>query len=414
MNSQEKQQLRAAKHYVYYPEEGNIPTYLAYGFRPVFLLLAPYMLVTILLWGLVWTGVIRLPFLNDILTWHIYELLFGVLTAGTMAFFTTGLPELFPGMVPLVGRRLWFLLLLWVAGRVSFWTIDYTGLLLTAILNLAMLAWVIWYARDALLDKLQRHASLAYTLLVLFGIEAWFFAAKGGLVATSGFKILKVALGAIVVLILFTLRRVNMEAINGIMEDEEIDDVYIARPPSTNLAVFAVTVFTIVEFFFPNNSTLGWLGLAAGASILGITSDYLLKDESILHLPYVWYLSSIFFMLGIGYGLMGWDLLNPSIDGLNHFRHFVTVGGVGLSYLMIMLIVSQVHTGRILKASISTHLMVLFLLLAAVLRGGIPFFPAYSKGLYFWSSIAWTLPFILYIKTCFRYLWTPRADGIAG
>jgi len=70
-------------------------------------------------------------------------------------------------------------------------------------------------------------------------------------------SILKVALGAIVVLILLAMRRVNMEAINELMEDKEIDDIYIARPPVTNLAVFAVIIFTVVELLYPNNSALG-------------------------------------------------------------------------------------------------------------------------------------------------------------
>ena len=65
-------------------------------------------------------------------------------------------------------------------------------------------------------------------------------------------------------------------------EDKDIDDIYIARPPVTNLAIFTVILFTIVEFLYPENSSLGWLGFAAGAAILGITSDYKLKDEFIL------------------------------------------------------------------------------------------------------------------------------------
>ena len=412
--NQEEQKLHATNHYLYYPDEKGVPAFLAYGFRPVFLLLAPYMVISMILWGLVWSGTIQISFMNDTLTWHIYEMLFGILTAGVMAFLTTGLPELFPGMIPFIGKRLALIITLWVAGRVSFWMIDITGIWLTATLNLSMLFWLIWFAKEVVLDKLQRHASLGYTLVAIFAIEVWFFASKLGYATTDGMSILKVAVGAIVVLILLAMRRVNMEAINELMEDREIDDIYIARPPLTNLAVFTVIIFTVAEFFYPANSALGWLGLATGFAIIGITRDYILEDKNILNQAYVWYLAAIFLMLGTGYALMGWDLLNESIYGINHFRHFITTGGLGLAYLMIMIIISWIHTGRHLTENIYTHLMVIGIVVATLMRGLIPFFEEYMSELYLWSSVVFTLPFLIYIWVFFGFLVKPRADGIKG
>ncbi len=414
MEENKEQKLHATNHYLHYPDEKNVPPFLAYGFRPVFLLLAPYMVISMILWGLVWSGTISIPFMNDTLTWHVYEMLFGILTAGVMAFLTTGLPELFPGMVPFIGRRLWWIMALWLAGRVSFWLIDVTGVYLTAILNLAMLGWLIWFAKDVVLDKLQRHASLGYVLVTIFGIEVWFFASKIGFATTDSMSILKVALGAIVTLILLAMRRVNMEAVNELMEDKEIDDIYIARPPLTNLAVFTVSIFTIVEFLYPTNTALGWIGLATGAAILAITSDYILEDKNILNQSYVIYLAPIFMMLSAGYALMGWDILNDNIYGINHFRHFVTSGGLGLAYLMIMIIIGWIHTGRHLTSNIYIHIMVLLIIIATLMRGLIPFFETYTSELYLWSSIIWTIPFMIYIKVFFGFLVTPRADGIKG
>ena len=410
-----EEKLHATNHYAFYPdEEKNIPPYLAYGFRPVFLLLAPYMVISMVLWGLVWGGVLNIPFMNDTLTWHVYEMLFGVLTAGVMAFLMTGLPELFPGMVPFVGKRLKYIMALWIAGRVSFWFIDFVGVYLVAFLNLSMLLWLIWFAKDVVLDPLQRHSSLGYTLVAIFAIECWFFLSVAGVVDVYSMDILKVALGAIVVLILLALRRVNMEAVNEMMEDKGIDDIYVSRPPLTNLAVFIVSIFTIVEFFFPENRALGWIGLAAAASILAILNDYSLEDEFILNQPYVLYLGSIFVMFALGYGLMGWDLLNDNIYALNHFRHFITSGGLGLSYLMIMIIIGWIHTGRHLTVNIYIHLMVILMIAATFIRSLIPFYEEYSTYMYMSSAILWAIPFVLYMKVFFKFLITPRADGILG
>jgi len=414
-NTEEKQQiLHATSHYLYYPDEKNVPPYLAYGFRPVFLLLAPYMIISMLLWGLVWSGTVNIPFMDNVLVWHVYEMIFGILTAGVLAFLSTGLPELFPGTVPFIGKKLKYAVILWLAGRVSFWFIDITGVYIAAILNLTMLGWLLWFARSAVLDKLQRHASLGYTLLSLFIIEAWFFASMAGHAETSPIEILNVALGASVILILLALRRVNTEAVNELMEDKGIDDVYVARPPLTNLGIFTVMAFTTVEFFFPENSALGWLGLAAGAAVLAITNDYILKDKFILNQPYVIYLALIFIMLGAGYAMMGWDILNKDISGINHFRHLITSGGYSLAYLMVMIIIGWIHTGRHLTSNIYTHTMVGFVVIAALMRSLIPFYEEYSHELYLYSSIVWTLPFMLYLKLFFSFLRSPRADGIKG
>ena len=356
--NEEKEVLHATNHYLYYPDEKDVPTYLAYGFRAIFLVFAPYVLINMILWGLVWSNVISLDFIGDTLTWHIYEMTYGLVTAGTLAFLATGLPELFPGLVPLIGRQLKYVIILWLLGRVSFWLVDFTGIYLTAFFNLAMLGWLIWFARFAVLDKLQRHASLGYTAVALFIVEVWFFASQLGFASTSGMEILKVALGLIVVLVLLALRRVNMEAINELMEDKGIDDVFISRPPKTNIAVFAVLAFTIVEFLYPNNSALGWIGFGVAAAILGVTSEYKLEDEFILNQPYVIYLGTIYVLFSAGYGLMAWDLLNPDIYAINHFRHFITSGGIGLSYIAVMLIISWVHTGRKLTSNLYTHMMV--------------------------------------------------------
>ena len=414
-HEEEKQQiLHATNHYLYYPDEKDVPAYLAYGFRPVFLLLAPYMIISMLLWGLVWSGAINIPFMDNVLVWHVYEMLFGILTIGALAFLSTGLPELFPGLVPLIGKRLKYVVLLWIAGRVSFWLVDVTGVYLTAILNLSMLGWLIWFGKRAVLDRLQRHASLGYTLLALLIIETWFFASMAGYAQTDPMEILKIALGGHVVLILLALRRVNMEAVNELMDDKGIDDVYVSRPPLTNLALFSVILFSVVEFLYPANSALGWIGLAAGAAVLAITNDYILKEKFILNQPYVIYLSLIFILTGAGYALMGWAILSEQTDDLSHFRHFITSGGIGLAYVMVMMIISWIHTGRHLTSNIYTHLMVATVVLATLMRGLIPFFESYSHELYLYSSLIWTLPFLIYIKLFFKFLTAPRADGIKG
>jgi len=404
----------ATKHYAYYPDEKDVPTYLAYGFRPVFLLLAPYIVISSILWGLVFSGVIPF-FSSDTLTWHIYEFLYGIGTAGIMAFIFTGIPELYPGMVPFVGKRLKYITLLWLSGRISFWFTDYISIYVVFLLNISVLSWIIFWAfKPVVLDKLQRHSSIAYTILTLLILQIWFFFSQMGFVETSSMQILKIALGTFMVLTLLALRRVNMESINEIMEDKDIDDIFLARAFRYNLAIFTVVLYTSVEFLYPNTSSLGWIGFACACAILSILNDYILKYESILFEPFVIYLALVSILMALGYGFMGFDILDESIYGINHFRHFLTSGAFGLAFFIVMVVISTVHTGRQLSSNIYVVCGVLLILSATFIRSMIPFFEEYISEAYMISSILWALPFILYMKKYYPYLLAKRADGILG
>ncbi len=411
--SEGSKNTNATKHYLYYPDEENIPTYLAYGFRAVFLLLAPYIVISSLLWGITWAGFIT-PF-EDILTWHIYEFLFGTGIAGIMAFIFTGIPELFPGMIPFVGKRLKIIVAIWLLGRISFWLMDFLGVYIVWFINIIPLIWIIlWAFKPVVLDPLQRHSSIGFTITSLLLLQNMFFMAYAGIIDIDSMSILKVALGAFMVLTLLALRRVNMEALNEIIENENIDDVFIARPYRYNLAIFTVILFTTIEFFFPENSVSGWVALACAAAILGILNDYNLRYESILLKPYTIYLALIAILMALGYGFMGYDILDDSIYAINHFRHFLATGAFGLAFFMVMVIISFVHTGRELISNKIVVIGVSLIVISTLIRVSIAFYGEYSGILYLISSIIWTIPFVLYIEHFFKFLLAPRADGIKG
>lgn len=404
----------ATKHYLHYPEEENVPIYLAYGFRPIFLLLAPYIIITAIMWAFVWAGVAN-PFGNYLLEWHIYEYLFGVGVAGIMAFVFTGVPELFPGVVPLIGKKLKYVMLLWIAGRISFWMIDILPLFLVALINLSLLVVVIaWAFKPVVLDPLQRHSSLGYALATMLIVEGWFYGSMMGIFETPALEILKAALSIMMILLLLALRRVNMEVINEIMEDEGMDDKFFAKPFRYNLAIFSIALFAVVEFFYGTNSALGWIGLAAFAAILGILNDYNLEFEKITFKPYTIYLSLVYVLMACGYGFMGIDIIYGQGTLQNHFRHFLSTGAFGLSFYMVMMIVSYVHTGRHLKSDFWMVLSVVLVVIAAILRVSIAYFPEAANLLYVLSTILWIMPFGIYYWRFYRYLLLPRADGVKG
>lgn len=410
----ENKKQYAAKHYEHYPE-GNFPIYLAYGFRPIFLLLAPYIVISIILWSFTFSGFISLGFIDNLLTWHIYEMLFGIGSAGIIAFFLTGVPEMFPGAIPIVGRKLLFIVCLWLFARLSFWFMSFLGVYPVAFLNLFLSFYIILLiAKPVFKDKNKRHISLAFTLIVLLLIQTMFFLSISGHLSIDSMSILVLALGFFIVLILLALRRINTESINELLEEENIDETFYSRAPRYNLAIFCVLLYSFVEFFFPQNSSLAYLALACFAAILNISNDFILKDNNILKKPFVLYMLTCILLTALAYGFLAYDYLNEELYALNHFRHFLTTGTFGLVFYIVMIVISTIHTGRKLFTNFYLNLGVILILLATFLRSLIPFYTKYSVEAYIVSSILWAIPFIIYMKIFFPFLLSKRKDGIKG
>ena len=404
----------ATNHYTHYPK-GEFPPYLAYGFRPIFLLLAPYIVISIILWSLTFAGYISLPFMEDTLNWHMYEMIFGIGSAGIVAFFLTGAPELFPGTIPVVGKKLAFITLLWLAGRVGFWFIDYLGIYLVGFLNIALLVYITALVIKPLFaDVTKRHISLGFSLVSLIFAQILFFASAGNLISFDTHSTMLLSLGLFMVLVLLAIRRVNMEAINELLEHEGIDETFYARSPRYNLAIFCVTLYTLLEFFYPQNPILAYLALASAASILNILNDFILKDNNILFKPFIIYLMSILILMALGYGFLGFDYLNDEIFALNHFRHFLTSGVFGMVFYVVMIVISTVHTGRLLFTNIWLNIGFILIILSTFIRSFIPYYEEFTMMAYISSSILWAIPFIIYMKIFFPYLLNKRADGIPG
>ena len=404
----------ATNHYESYPK-GDYHPLLAYAFRPMFILLAPYIVISILLWSFTFSGFLNISFMNDTLTWHMYEMLYGIGTAGIIAFFLTGLPEMFPGTIPIVGKRLLFIISSWCLGRISFWFIDYVGIYFVAFTNISLLVYITFLAAKAVFkDPSKNHYSLAYILIILILLQVFFFSSAASLVDFSAMEVLKLALGAFIVLILLALRRVNMEAINEVLEDEDIDETFYARSPRYNLAIFCISLYTIIEFLYPNNSILAWLAFASCASVLGTLNDFILKDHNILFKAFILYLISILLLIALGYGFMAYDYLNKDLYALNHFRHFLTTGAFSLAFYVIMLIVSTIHTGRHIFTNFYTSLGVVLIILSTLIRAFIPYYENFMIEAYLLSSVFYALAFVLYMKVFFPFLLKNRADGLKG
>ena len=410
--------MAATKHYESYPE-GNFPIYLAYGFRPAFLLMAPYMIISILLWGLYYSGYISLPFIGNTLSWHIYEMLFGVGFLGMAAFIFTGAPELYPGTIPIVGKTLKNIMLLWIAGRVAFWFMDSLTPYSAAIINIALFAWLtLLVYKPIFKDPAKRHVSIAYGFVAVQVVQVWFYLSVFGWSKTPTLDILKVSLAVFLVLILLAVRRVNIEAVNEIIELEgKNEEIFFARPPAYNLTMFMIALFATVEFFYPANRVLGWIALGVASASLAILNDFLAYDEENILLKRLNIsLITVPILISVGYAFIGYNYLIGLKYNNGDFLHILTSGAWSLSFYLVMIVITIVHTGRDISKERNNWICfsVFLILLATALRVVVAFYPKYSTYLYLSSAIVWSLPFIIYIALYFKCLLSPRADGLPG
>ena len=71
--------------------------------------------------------------------WHIHEMLYGYLPAVITGFLLTAVPN-WPGRLPLRGRPLLALVLIWLAGRIAVTMSTWTGWAAAAVVDLAFLS----------------------------------------------------------------------------------------------------------------------------------------------------------------------------------------------------------------------------------------------------------------------------------
>jgi len=400
------------KHYETYPK-GDFPIYLAYAFRPVFLILPFYIVLSIVLWAFVFTGYIHLP-INDILNWHIYEMIFGVGSAMIIAFFLTALPEFFIGVKPIVGKKLAYIVALWLLGRLGFWFIDFVGVYIVGLLNISLTAYILYLvAIFAFQDPNKKHISLVFSIFSILVAQIVYFLSIAKIINISSYEVLLLSLGFFLVLILLALRRISMGTINSFLEKEQIDETFLAKPFRYNIAIFCILLYSFVEFFFPNNSTLIYICFACGSSILALLNDFILKDNNILFKPFILYLVSTLVLTAVGFLFLGFNYLFE-LNVLNHFRHFLTTGTFGIVFYIVMIIISTVHTGRDIFTNWALNLGLILIIFATLLRAFIPYYYEYINLAYIVSSIMWAAPFIIYIKIFFPFLLNVRADGLKG
>lgn len=114
------------------------PVILSYGFRPFFLGASIWACLAMVVWILTLTGLMSVGGDYGASAWHGHEMLFGFGSAVVAGFLLTAVPN-WTGRLPVSGRPLLMLFLLWLAGRLALAWPDALGTLPSVIVESAFL-----------------------------------------------------------------------------------------------------------------------------------------------------------------------------------------------------------------------------------------------------------------------------------
>jgi uncharacterized protein involved in response to NO len=367
------------------------PALLSYGFRPFFLLAGLWALVAMCLWmgSFIWGWTPGGDY--GALNWHAHEMLFGYAGAVVAGFMLTAIPN-WTGRLPVAGRPLLALVVLWLCGRVAMVAPEAIGLWPAAIVDalffpvLGLVA-----AREIGAGHNWRNLHVVLGLLALSVANVWFHvSALGG--TDTGFAY-RLAILVWIMLIALIGGRLAVSFTRNFLARQK-SPLLPAPFGRFDRLVLVVTLLALSLWVVsPDWAVTGGTALVAAAfNFLRLRRWQGMRARReplvlVLHLAYG------FIPLGLAaIGLSGFGMI-----GMISALHLLTVGAIANMTLAVMTRATRGHTGRPLGASWTTTLAYSCLMLAALVRPVVDMAPDLYLPILGASGLFWILAYALFI-----------------
>jgi uncharacterized protein involved in response to NO len=362
---------------------------LSYGFRPFFLSAALWALVAMLLWiGLVsdwWT------FANayGAVAWHAHEFLFGYVSAVLTGFLLTAIPN-WTGRLPLQGRPLLALFLLWLAGRGAMLATDQIGVAAAMLIDSAYLPAVFAVIlREIVAGRNWRNLPVAILVAaiavanILFQVEV--------LVDRAPDYGVRLGLAVMVGLIMLVGGRVTPSFTHN----------WLARHGSAKLPA-PLDRFDMVSIALAGGALLSWIaapnwngtaGLLIIAAIVQAIRLARWAGERVWREPIVFVLHLGYAFVPLGALALGLSIPWPAILAPSGALHAWTTGAIGTMSLAVMTRATLGHTGREIVATPPTAIIYAAILVAALARIVAPMLPSIYHETLVAAALGWIVAF---------------------
>jgi uncharacterized protein involved in response to NO len=384
------------------PEVERLPPVLQHGFRPFFLLGASWAFLALTLWLAALAGAV-LPTAMEPLAWHRHEMLFGYVAAVVAGFIMTAVPN-WTGHLPLRGRPLLGLVLLWLAARLAVltgaWLGAWPGVVLdvgfVAVLaatigrevavgrnwrNLPVVALASLLALADLLSHLEQVLALPWDMLG----DRLAIAAVAGLVALIGGRITPS----------FTTNWLKARKAA----------VLPAPVGRLDAAILLLTALALLAWLLrPESVAAGLLLLGAGSGAAARLARW--RGAATLREPLLLVLHVGGAWLALALALLGLAALG--LTPRSAALHAMTAGAFGTMTLAVMTRATLGHTGRALTADGWTTALFVLVNVGAAARVLAALVPAVYLPALHLAGLAWGGAFLVFVVRYGPMLLGPR------
>lgn len=357
------------------------PPLFSMGFRPFFLLAALWAAVAVPVWVASFAGWLPPEHFNR--DWHAHEMLFGYLSGVIAGFLLTAVPN-WTGRLPVTGKSLMGLVLLWCAGRAAMLIPSFAAAPFIDSAFLFVFAAVV--GREIIAGRNVRNLPVLVLLTVLGSANV--VSHLRGL--DPEFALLGERIGIAVVATLVALiggRIVPSFTRNWMAKRRMTPEP--ASPSRFDAVTLAVGAIGLVMWAAsPTLYAAGLVLTLAGAlhfARLARWQGWRTADEPlvlVLHLGYFW--------LALGLLLQGLAILAPSVVPAASGLHALTAGAFGVMTLAVMTRASLGHTGQPLTATSRISAIYVLVNLGALIRVTAPVFPQHYAALLALSAVLWS------------------------
>ncbi|MEK9283919.1 NnrS family protein [Bradyrhizobium sp. ISRA442] len=360
----------------------------ANSFRPFFLLAAIQAALSILVWLPMFYGEVSLTSAFAPRDWHVHEMLYGFLPAVITGFLFTAIPN-WTGRLPIRGRSLGALVVVWLAGRVAMTLSAELGWAFALAVDAAFLALVVAAAtREIIAGGNWRNLPVVMLVLMLLaGNVAFHLEAH-----VEGAADVSIRVGISVVVLLISLiggRIIPSFTRNWLVK------VNPGRLPVPfgrfDGAVIGCSALALIAWIVaPLSAVTGVAMMVVGSLHLVRLARWAGDRTSRERLLLILHVGYVFVPLGfLLHAAAAFGALPPSAG-----IHAWMAGAAGVMTLAVMTRASLGHTGQALTASWATQAIYVAIIIAAVARIAAAVWPAHGDVLLHVAACGWVAAFL--------------------